>query len=139
MYGNTFSPGDVAGQLIVTLPTCPGDNFTFTCIVHGDMMGFIHWRVGGRNECVLLHSTHNDPHPCWKDSPFTVTYGPEFGTRASSFTSVLSGTVTPTLNGMLVECFGPAMFRSAENMVGSSTLQIIGKYVLFLSGLCVAM
>ena len=127
MYGNPFSLGDVAGQLIATLPNCPGDNFTFTCTVHGDMSGVTIWRVGGSSECPLLHSTPNEPHPCWDGSPFTFTYGPEFGTRISSFTSVLSGTVTPTLDGTLVECFGPALSRSAENIVGNSTLQIIGK------------
>ena len=29
-------------------------------------------------------------------------------------------------NGTLVECFGPALSRAAGNMVGNSTLQIIG-------------
>lgn len=129
MYHTSFSPGDVAGELIATLPTCPGDNFTFTCTVNGDNQGITLWRVGGRDgqECPLLHSTPNKPHPCWENSSFIVTYGPEFGPRVSSFTSVLGGTATPTLDGTLVECFGPTLSRDGGNLVGNSTLQIVGK------------
>ena len=50
-----------------------------------------------------------------------------FGTSATSFTSTLSGTATPALNGTLVECFGPALSRDAGNVVGNSTLQIVGQ------------
>ena len=90
--------------------------------------------MGGRDDqvCALPHSTANDPHPCWEDSPFTVTYGPEFGTNATFFTSVLGGTVTPALEGTLVECFGPAYSRTVDHIVGNSTLQVVGKYLTYL-------
>ena len=45
---------------------------------------------------------------------------------ATSFTSTLSGTADSALNGTLVECFGPANNVDPENMVGSSTLRILG-------------
>ena len=94
------------------------------------MNGITIWRVGGTNECTLLHSTASDPVPCGTGSPFIVTPGIGFGTNATSFLSTLSGTATPKLNGTLVECFGPALSREEDNMVGNSTLQILGQYIL---------
>ena len=76
-------------------------------------------------------------------SDFTVTTGTGFGpTNATSFSSTLSGTATPALNGTLVECFGPRLARDAENMVGNSTLQILGQYcvclfVFFITDECI--
>ena len=83
--------------------------------------------MGGSSECSLVHNTADDPSPCGSGSPFTVTTGTGFGTSATSFSSTLSGTATPELNGTLVECFGPAFSRDAGNMVGRSTVQIFGQ------------
>ena len=116
-----FSPGD--GQFTAPPPTCPGDTFTFRCNVTGDRNGDTRWKVGGSSECILGHSTPNDPRPCGSGSPFTVTTGTGFGTNATSFSSTLSGTAIPALDGTLVECFD----QDVENMVGNSTLQILGQ------------
>ena len=121
-----YSPGDVAGQFTAALPTCPGDTFIFRCNVTGDRSGVTLWIVGSSSECPLLHSTP-DSHPCGTGSPFTARSVVGFGIDATSFTSTLSGTATPTLNGTLVECFGPAFSRGSDNMVGNSTLQILGQ------------
>ena len=97
--------GDVYGNLTAVQPTCPNDTFTFLCTVGGDSDGAIHWRVGDR-ECVLVHSTMRDPHPCGSGSPFIARTGTGFETTgAMSFTSTLSGTASSELNGTLVECF----------------------------------
>ena len=121
-----LSPGVVAGQFTAALPTCPGDTFTFRCNVIGDRIGITIWRVGRNSECSLVHSTTDDPGPCGSGSPFTVTTGTGFGTSGTSFSSTLSGTATSELNGTVVKCFGPALSSNAENMVGNSTLQIVG-------------
>ena len=52
-------------------------------------------------------------------------FGP--GTTATSFTSTLSGTAAPALNGTLVECFGPANDVDPGNLVGNSNLKIVGE------------
>ena len=122
-----FSPGDVAGQFTAALPTCPGDTFTFTCTVTGGMRGVSIWRVGdGSSECSLLHSTASAPGPCGPGSSFTFTTGTGFGTSATSYSSTLSATAIPALNGTLVECFGPGLARDAGNRVGKSRIQILG-------------
>ena len=82
--------------------------------------------MGGSSECGLLHNTGSAPGPCGHGSLFIVTPGTEFGTRATSYSSTLSGTATSALNGTLVECFGPAFSRESENKVGKSTLHILG-------------
>ena len=126
---NFNSPGVVAGQFTPPPPTCPGDAFTIRCTVTGDRDGVTIWRVGGgSSECLRGHSTASAPGPCGVASPFTVTPGTGFGTNATSFSSTLSGTATSTLNGTLVECFGPGLDRDAENRVGNSLLQISGQY-----------
>ena len=122
-----LSPGVVAGQFTAAPPTCPGDTFTFICNVIGDRNGITIWRVGRSSECSLVHNTADDPSPCGSGSPFIVTTGTGFGTSATSFTSTLSGTATSELNGTVVECFGPAWSRNAGNVVGNSTLQILGQ------------
>ena len=88
--------------------------------------------MSGDTECTLLQSTVDAPHPCGSGSPFTVTPETGFGTSATSFSSTLTGTATPTLDGTMVECFGPALSRDAENRVGNSILQIIGQYMFSL-------
>ena len=87
--------------------------------------------VSAKCDCVLSHATQNDPRPCGSCSDFTVTTGTGFGTNATSFSSTLSGTATPALNGTLVECSG-MLPRDAEIMVGNSTLQILGQYHVFI-------
>ena len=121
-----FSQDNVAGQFIPAPPTCPGDTFTFRCTV-GDMSGITIWRVNGSSECSLVHSTASVPVSCGVASPFTAAPGTGFGTSSTSFTSTLSGTATTTLNGTLVECFGPAFNRDAGNLVGTNTIQIRGQ------------
>ena len=122
------SSGDVTvtGQFTAAPPTCPGDTFTFQCTV-GDMSGITIWRVNGSSECSLVHSTASVPVSCGVASPFTAAPGTGFGTNSTSFTSTLSGTATTTLNGTLVECFGPAFYRDAGNLVGTNTIQIRGQ------------
>ena len=144
----TLPPGDISGNLTAVLPTCPNDTFTFLCTVVGDSDGAIHWRVEtneNTKECVLLHSTTRDPHPCGSGSPFIAKTGTGFETTgATSFTSTLSGIATSELKGTLVECFvqhsedpgsnpGQPFCRSSENMVGNITFQITGQYAAFLS------
>ena len=127
-----LSPGDVSGQFTMPPLTCPGDTFIFTCNVTGNRDGVTAWIVGS-SECTLLHRTAETPGPCGSGSPFTVTTATGFGTSATSFISTLSGTATLALNGTLVECFGPAFSRDAENRVGIDILQIMGEYMfLFL-------
>ena len=47
----------------------------------------------------------------------------------SSYSSTLSGTANSTLDGTLVECFGPGLDKSIENMVGNITLQTLGQSI----------
>ena len=124
-----FGQGGAAGQFNGAASVCPGDTFTFWCTAVGDMNGITIWRVGGSNECTLLHSTASGAILCGT-SPFTVRTQNGFGTGATFFSSTLSGTATSALDGTLVECFGPAFSRDAHNMVGNSTLQILGQYRL---------
>ena len=121
--------GYVAGQLTAASPTCPGDTFIFRCTVTGS--GTTLWRVNGSsNLCTLLHI-----------STATVTCGPSEGSRAFTatpesgfgpgesgpFTSTLSATADPVLDGTLVECFGPGGTTDSGNRVGNSTIQIVGQ------------
>ena len=122
-----YSPGDVTAQFTAAPPTCPGDTFTFRCNVTGDMSGFTTWRVGGNSECNLLHRSTSFSI-CGLSDAFTASFGTGFGTSATSFSSTLSGTATPALNGTLVECFGPANNVDPGNRVSSSTLQILGQW-----------
>ena len=129
----SFQVGDVAGQFIPAPPTCPGGTFTFRCTVGGGNTGVTIWRVSRSSEYILVHSTVDAPCPCGSASTFTVTTGTGFGTSATSYSSTLSGTATPSINGTLVECFGPGLARNAENTVGKSMLQILGQCFFFLS------
>ena len=91
-------------------------------------MGVTSWRVNGSKECVSGHTTPMDPRSCGNSSDFIVTTGTGFGTNATSFSSTLSGTAIPALDGTLVECFGRDVGQVVGNMVGNSTLQILGQY-----------
>ena len=88
---------------------------------------------GGSSECSLVHSTAS---LCVSGGVFTARPGTGFGTSSTFYKSTLSGTATPTMDGILVECFGPLFARDAANIVGNSTLQVLGHYsvvfVLFL-------
>ena len=97
------------------------------------MGGITTWRVGGTSECPLLHRSTSSSL-CGPSDAFTARPGREFGMNdATSFSSTLRGTADSALNGTLVECFGPANNVDPENMVGSSTLRILGWYFLTLS------
>ena len=82
--------------------------------------------MNGSNECILSHSTASAKSTCGAGSAFRARPGTGFGANATSYSSTLSGTATSTLNGTLIECFGPDLARDPENMVGNSTLQILG-------------
>ena len=84
------------------------------------------WRVGGSSECPLVHRSRFSQTVCRR---FTATTGIGFGTSGPSYTSTLSGTAVPALNGTLVECFGPANHVDPGNMVGNGSLQILGQYI----------
>ena len=120
-----FSPGDVAGQFTAAPPTCPGDVFTFRCTVTGDRNGITTWRVGGSSECPLVHRSISSSI-CGSRNTFIARPVTGFGTSSPSFTSTLSGTANPALNGSLVECYGPANNVDPANRINGSTLQILG-------------
>jgi len=130
-------PGDVAEQFIPTSPTCPGDTFMFRCTVVGNVSGITTWRVGGTSECPLVHGSLSTaicgPDNAKLTARAETGFGP--GTSATSFSSTLSGTATPALNGTLVECFGPANNVDQGNRIGSSTLQIKGMTILLVTAL----
>ena len=121
-----YAPGDVAGQLTATLPTCPGYNVTFRCTVTGDMNGITIWRVNRSSDCNLVHRITSSSI-CGQNDIFTARSGSGFGTSTTSFTSTLSGTATPVMNGILVECFGPANTVDPGNRINGSTIQIPGQ------------
>ena len=80
-------------------------------------------------ECTLAHTSTSSSSACGPNSALTARPGNGFGTSGPSFTSTLSGTATPALDGTLVECFGQANNVDPENRVGNSTLQILGVYI----------
>ena len=124
-----LSPGDVAGQFTGAPPTCPGDGFTFSCTVTGNMSGFTIWRVNRSSECPLSHISTTSSTICGPSNAFTAKPGTGYGTSGTSFTSTLSGTADPALNGILIECFGPANNVDPGNRIDEGTLQILGKYI----------
>ena len=128
----SFHAGQVIGEFIAAPPTCPGDIFTFKCTVTGDMNGFTIWKVGRSSQCGLLHRSTSSV-VCGTGKDFTARSGVGFGpgTGATSFTSTLSSTATPAVNGTLVECFGPANNVDPGNMVGNNTFQIRGQNVFY--------
>ena len=91
------------------------------------MSGITTWRVNGSIECTLAHRS-NSYSLCDLSDRFTARSGTGFGTSGPSYTSTLSGTATPALNGTLVECFGPGNNVDPGNMVNGSNLEILGKY-----------
>ena len=107
----------------------------FTCTVTGDRNGVTIWRVDGSSECLLTHNTAGATSNCGPGSAFIARSGTGFGTSATSYSSTLSGTATSTLNGTLVECFGPTFSIDTDNRVGDSTIQVLGKLTSCISNL----
>ena len=123
------TPDDVTGQFTAAPPTCPGDTFTFTCTVDGDMNGLTIWRVGsGTSDCPLFHNNAGASSSCGPGSAFMAVAGTGFGDNVTSFTATLSGTATLALDGTRVQCF-PDFNRDPGNRVGDSNLQIIGMHI----------
>ena len=122
-----FYAGNVAGQFTAAPLLCPGETFTFRCTVTGNKSGVTTWRVNGTIECNLVHRSNSSPI-CGPSDSFTARPSTGFGTSATSFTSTLSGTADPALNGTLVECFGPANNVEPGNRINGSPLEILGKY-----------
>ena len=83
--------------------------------------------MNGSIECPLQHSSTSSSI-CGPGNVFTARVETGFGqgTNATSFSSTLSGTADPGLNGTLVECFGPANNVDPDNRVGDSILYITG-------------
>ena len=121
-----FYAGNVAGQFTAAPLVCPGEIFTFRCTVTGNKSGVTTWIVNGSIECNLFHRS-NSSSICGPSDSFTARPGSGFGT-STSFTSTLSGTADPALNGALVECFGPANNVDPGNRINGSNLEILGKY-----------
>ena len=126
-YSNILFSDHAAGQFIAAPPTCPGGTFNFTCTVTGDMSEFTTWRVNGSSECPLIHASPTSFTVCGSGDAFKARFGTGFGTSATSYSSTLSGTATPALNGTLVECFGPANNVNPENRVDMSILKVLGQ------------
>ena len=130
-YYNAFiglHAADVAGQFTAAPPTCSGSTFTFRCTVTGDMNGVTIWRVGGNSECPLPHSS-NSSSICGPSDVFTARSSTGFATSATSFSSTLSGTATPALDGTLVECFQQAASLQQRSKINSTTLILLGQYI----------
>ena len=83
--------------------------------------------MSGSSECFLSHRNPNGTDHCGPGNFFEAMFD---DTNATSFSSTLSGTVIVTLDGTLVECFGPGFPGNAANMVGNSTLHVLGQYML---------
>ena len=93
------------------------------------MNGLTSWMVGGSSECPLLHRS-NSSSICGPGKAFTARSGTGFGTSATSYSSTLSGTSDPALDGTSVECFGTPNSTGPGNQINGSTLQTLGQYVL---------
>ena len=91
------------------------------------MSGITTWRVNGSIECILAHRS-NSFSLCGLSDRFTARSGTGFGTSGPSYTSKLSGTVDSTMNGTLVECFGPDNNIDPGNRINGSNLEILSKY-----------
>ena len=130
MYSNYLylSTDDAAAQFSAAPPICPGAASTFSCNVGGDITSITTWRVGGSSECSLLHRNAGDTDTCGPGNVFMATAGTGFGTAAILFSSTLSVTATPALNGTLIECFGPGSGGDLGNRVGSSMIHVLGQW-----------
>lgn len=117
---------DVAGQFTAPPSTCPCDTITFECIVAGNASGATFWCLDNASSvCTLVHDNISDTNIC---RGFSAMFAIE-NTSNTSFSTSLSGTATPALNGTWVECFGPS---HRGPIVGNSTIQIVGQYYLMI-------
>ena len=85
---------------------------------------------GSSNLCILVHISTGTATcgPSEGSRAFTATPESGFGPGASGpFTSTLSATADPVLNGTLVECFGPGATLDSGNRVGNNTIKIAGQ------------
>ena len=121
------SSGDVTAQLAAPPPTCPGDTFSFTCTVVGDMSGITIWRVNGSSNLCTLPHVSTGTATCGPSNDLIATPGTWFGTNATFYSSTLSRIAATALNGTLVECFGPNNSVDTGNRVNCSTLWILGQ------------
>ena len=80
------------------------------------------------SECPLSHISTTSSPICGPSNAFTAKPGTGYATSATSFSSTLSGTSDPALNGTLVECFGPDNNVNPGNRIDEGTLQILGNY-----------
>ena len=92
------------------------------------MSGHTIWKVNGSTECPLLHRSKTSSTVCHPSNAFTAMPGSGYTTNATSFTSTLSGTADPALDGTLVECFGPNNNVQPKNKIDEGTLQILSTY-----------
>ena len=92
------------------------------------MSGYTIWRVNGSSECALPHRSTSSPI-CGPGNAFTARHGSGLQAGADFYSSTLSGTATSALNGLLVECFGPANSVDPGNRVDGSTLRILGQII----------
>ena len=84
------------------------------------------WKVGRSSACPLLHRGTTSLS-CGPGNAFTGTSGTGFGVSTTSFSSSLSVTATPALNGTLIECFGPGSGGDLGNRVGGSAIHVVGQ------------
>ena len=73
--------------------------------------------MGGSSECSLIHNTPSETSTCGPGRVFTQSFD---ATNDTSFSSTLRGTATTALDGILVECFGPALVRDAGSRCNKS-------------------
>jgi len=123
-----LSADAAAGQFTTAPPTCPGDTIIYNCTVAGAFRMFTTWKVGGSSDCSLVHSSSSVTSTCGAGNGFRARAGTGFGTIAASFSSTLSVTATPALNGTLIECFGPgSLGGDLGNRVGDSVIRVLGQ------------
>ena len=82
------------------------------------------WRVNGTMALCTLSQLSIGPENCGPNTAFTASPG---NIDATSFSSTLSGTADPALDGILVECFGPDNNLEIGNRVGGSPIRIVGQ------------
>ena len=90
------------------------------------MSGVTTWKVAGSSECILVHRV-NSSSICGAQDMFIATPGIGFGSNSSFFTSTLNVTANISLDGTLVECFGPANNIDPGNRVGGNNILVLGQ------------
>ena len=120
--------GYVDGQLTAPRsPTCPGNAFTFDCTVMpmSGMNAVILWRINNTTDLCIVSQISTNTDDCGQNDAFTASPGTS---NATSFSSTLSATADPELDGLLVECFGPVNDKqNMDNKVGEHPIQIVGQ------------